>query len=179
MVTKRAIKIFLLVIVTAAVTAILLSPWLSRERFQSRTNSIRNDTVIDVDSIWKEMYVFNVPKTILVPSKTDTIYQERITKDSIRNDTTLQVTSKTYDIDNDTVGAHVVVSGINPNVDSITIWSRKITHTIDRTVTKTITKTIPNTKSKRLKIYPSLGVGYGVFGKKLDMYVGIGVTYGI
>lgn len=177
MVTKRAINIFLLVIVTAAVTALLLSPWLSRERFQSRTPTI--DTVIDVDSIWKEMYVFNVPKTILVPSKTDSIWKERITNDSIRNDTTLQVTSKTYDIDNDTVGAHVVVSGVNPKVDSITIWSRKITHTIDRTVTKTITKTIPNTTSKRLKIYPSLGVGYGVFGKKLDMYVGIGVTYGM
>ena len=177
MIGKKTIKIFIIVIVTAAVTAILLSPWLSRERFNSKTNTI--DTVIDVDSIWKEMYVFNVPKKILVPIKTDTVYQERITKDSIRNDTTLQVTSKTYEIDNDTVGAHVVVSGINPNVDSITIWSRKITHTIDRTVTKTITKTIPNTKSKRLKIYPSLGVGYGVFGKKLDMYVGIGVTYGM
>lgn len=177
MVRKKTIKIFLLVIVTAAVTAILLSPWLARERFNSKTNTI--DTVIDVDSIWKERYVFNVPKTILVPIKTDTVYQERITKDSIRNDTTLQVTSKTYEIDNDTVGAHVVVSGINPKVDSINIWSRKITHTIDRTVTKTITKTIPNTTRKRLKIYPSLGVGYGVFGKKLDMYVGIGVTYGI
>lgn len=172
MIGKKTIKIFILVIVTSAITALLLSPWIERKRFNSRTNTI--DTVIDVDSIWKERYVFNVPKTILVPSKVDTIYQERITKD-----TTLQVTSKTYDIDNDTVGAHVVVSGVNPKVDSINIWSRKITHTIDRTVTKTITKTIPNTTRNRLKIYPSLGVGYGVFGKKLDMYVGIGFTYSL
>ena len=173
MISKKTIKIFLLVIVTAAVTAILLSPWLARERFPSRHPTV--DTVIDVDSftkvdsIWNERYVFKVPKTILVPKKTD----------SIRNDSTLQVTSKTYDIDNDSVGAHVVVSGINPRVDSMSIWARKMTYTIDRTVTKTITKTIPNTTSKKLKIYPSLGVGYGVFGKKLDMYVGIGVTYGI
>ena len=174
MVSKQAIKTFLIVIVTAAATAILLSPWLAKDRFKNVRHTtidtvIERDTVTKVDSIWNERYVFKVPKTILVPSKTD----------SIRNDSTLQVTSKTYDIDNDSVGAHVVVSGINPRVDSMSIWARKMTYTIDRTVTKTITKTIPNTTSKKLKIYPSLGVGYGVFGKKLDMYVGIGVTYGI
>ena len=48
MITKKTIKIFLLVIVTAAVTAILLSLWLSRERFQSRTPT--GDSVIDVDT---------------------------------------------------------------------------------------------------------------------------------
>ena len=167
MITKRAIKIFILVIVTAAVTAILLSPWISRERFNSRTNTI--DTVIDVDTFTKVDTV-KIPKTILVPSKTDTVYQERITKD-----TTLQVTRKTYDIDNDSVGAHVVVSGINPKVDSLSIWAKKTSYTVNRT----ITKTIPMKDTKRFKIYPTIGVGYGVFGSKLDMYIGVGVTYNI
>lgn len=165
MVTKRAIKIFLLVIVTAAVTAILLSPWLSRERFNSRTNTI--DTVIDVDTFTK-IDTVNIPKTILVPSKTDTVYQERIT-----NDTTLNVTRKTYDIDNDSVGAHVVVSGVNPKVDTLSIWSKKTSYSVN----KTIIKTIPMKDSKRFKIYPSLGFGYGVFSRKPDMFIGIGVTY--
>ena len=167
MVTKRAIKIFILVIVTAAVTAILLSPWISRERFQSRTPTV--DTVIDIDTLTMVDTV-NIPKTILVPSKTDTIYQERIQKD-----TTLQVTRKTYDIDNDSVGAHVVVSGINPSVDTLSIWSKKTSYTVNRTVIKTI----PMKDTKRFKIYPTVGVGYGVFGRKLDMYIGIGVTYSI
>ena len=167
MVTKRAIKIFLLVIVTAAVTAILLSPWLSRERFNSRTPTI--DTVIDVDTFTK-IDTVNIPKTILVPSKTDTIYQESIT-----NDTTLQVTRKTYDIDNDSVGAHVVVSGVNPKVDTLSIWSKKTSYSVNRTVIKTI----PMKDTKRFKIYPTIGVGYGVFSRKLDMYVGIGFTYNI
>ena len=70
MVRKNTIKIFLLVIVTAAVTAILLSPWLSRERFQSRTPTV--DTVIDVDTFTKVDTV-KIPNTILVPSKTDTV----------------------------------------------------------------------------------------------------------
>ena len=96
MVRKKTIKIFLLVIVTAAVTALLLSPWLSRERFQSRTPTI--DTVIDIDTFTK-IDTVKIPHTILVPSQTDTVYQERIQKD-----TTLQVTRKTYDIDNDAVG---------------------------------------------------------------------------
>ena len=167
MVRKNTIKIFLLVIVTAAVTAILLSPWLSRERFQSRTPTV--DTVIDIDTFTK-IDTVKIPNTILVPSKTDTVYQERIEKD-----TTLQVTRKTYDIDNDSVGAHLVVSGINPMVDSLSIWSKKTSYSVN----KTIIKTIPMKDTKRFKIYPSLGFGYGVFGKKLDIYIGIGVTYGI
>ena len=165
MVTKRAIKIFLLVIVTAAVTAILLSPWISRERFQSRTPTV--DTVIDVDT-FTMIDTFNVPHTVLLPSKTDTIYQEKI-----KNDTTLQITRKTYDIDNDSVGAHVVISGVNPRIDTMSIWAKKTSYTIDRT----ITKTIPIKDSKRFKIYPSLGVGYGVFSRRPDMYIGIGLTY--
>ena len=167
MVRKKTIKIFLLVIVTAAVTAILLSPWLSRERFQSRTPTI--DTVIDIDTFTK-IDTVKVPHTILVPSKTDTVYQEKIAKD-----TTLQVTRKTYDIDNDSVGAHVVVSGINPMVDTLSIWSKKTSYSVN----KTIIKTIPMKDTKRFKIYPTIGVGYGVFSRKPDMYIGIGFTYNI
>ena len=165
MVRKKTIKIFLLVIVTAAVTAILLSPWLSRERFQSRTPTI--DTVIDIDTFTKVDTV-KIPHTILVPSKTDTVYQERIQKD-----TTLQVTRKTYDIDNDSVGAHVVVSGINPNVDTLSIWSKKTSYSVN----KTIIKTIPMKDTKRFKIYPTVGIGYGVFSRRPDMYIGVGLTY--
>lgn len=167
MVSKKTIKIFILVIVTAAVTALLLSPWLSRERFQSITNTI--DTVIDVDTFTK-IDTVKVPKTILVPSKTDTVYQERIQKD-----TTLQVTRKTYDIDNDSVGAHLVVSGVNPKVDTLSIWSKKTSYSVN----KTIIKTIPINDTKRFKIYPTIGVGYGVFSRKPDMYIGIGFTYNI
>ena len=167
MVGKKTIKIFILVIVTAAVTAILLSPWLSRERFQSRTNTI--DTVIDVDT-FNRIDTVKVPNTILVPQKTDTVWQERIQKD-----TTLQVTRKTYDIDNDSVGAHVVVSGINPRVDTLSIWSKKRSYTVN----KTIIKTIPMKDTKRFKIYPTVGVGYGVFSRKPDMYIGIGFTYSL
>ena len=167
MVTKRAIKIFIIVIVTAAITAILLSPWLSRERFNSRTPTV--DTVIDVDTFTKVDTV-KVPNTILVPSKTDTVWQERIKKD-----TTLQVTRKTYDIDNDSVGAHVVVSGVNPSVDTLSIWAKKTSYSVNRTVIKTI----PMKDTKRFKIYPTIGVGYGVFSRKPDMYIGVGFTYNL
>lgn len=167
MVNRKTIKIFILVIVTSAITALLLSPWLSRERFNSRTNTI--DTVIDVDTFTK-IDTVKIPNTILVPSKTDTVYQERIQKD-----TTLNVTRKTYDIDNDSVGAHLVVSGINPMVDTLSIWSKKTSYSVN----KTIIKTIPMKYSKRFKIYPTIGVGYGVFSRKPDMYIGIGFTYNI
>lgn len=165
MVSKKTINTFIIVIVTAAATAILLSPWLARDRFNSRTPTIdtviKRDTIIDVDT-------FNVPHEILVPSRVDTIYQERIQKD-----TTLQVTRKTYDIDNDSVGAHVVISGVNPRIDTMSIWAKKTSYTIDRA----ITKTIPMKDTKRFKIYPTIGIGYGVFSKKPDMYIGVGLTY--
>ena len=167
MIGKNTIKIFLLVIVTAAVTAILLSPWLSRERFKSITPTV--DTVIDVDT-FTNVDTVKVPNTILVPSKTDTVYQERIQKDTI-----LQVTRKTYDIDNDSVGAHVVVSGINPKVDTLSIWSKKTSYSVN----KTVIKTIPMKDTKRFKIYPTIGVGYGVFSKRPDMYIGVGFTYSL
>lgn len=167
MVSKKTIKIFILVIVTSAITALLLSPWLSRERFNSRTPTV--DTVIDVDT-FTMVDTVKFQNTILVPSKTDTVYQEIISKD-----TTLQVTRKTYDIDNDSVGAHLVVSGVNPNVDTLSIWSKKTSYSVN----KTIIKTIPMKDTKRFKIYPTVGVGYGVFGRKLDMYIGVGLTYSL
>ena len=165
MVSKKTINTFIIVIVTAAATAILLSPWLARDRFNSRTPTIdtviKRDTIIDVDT-------FNVPHTVLVPSRTDTIYQEKIPKDTVLN-----TISKTYDIDNDSVGAHVVISGVNPRIDTMSIWAKKKSYTIDRT----ITKTIPMKDTKRFKIYPTIGIGYGVFSKKPDMYIGVGLTY--
>ena len=85
------------------------------------------------------------------------------------------MTRKTYDIDNDSVGAHVVVSGVNPMVDTLSIWSKKTSYSVN----KTIIKTIPMKDTKRFKIYPTIGVGYGVFGRKLDTYIGIGFTYNI
>ena len=165
MIGKKTIKTFIIVIVTAAVTAILLSPWLSRERFQSITPTI--DTVIDVDTFTR-IDTFKVPHTVLVPSKVDTIYQEKIPKDTVLN-----TISKTYDIDNDSVGAHVVISGVNPRIDTMSIWAKKTSYTVNRT----ITKTIPIKDTKRFKIYPTIGVGYGVFSRKPDMYIGVGLTY--
>lgn len=166
MVKKKTIKTFLIVIVTAAATAILLSPWLAKDRFKNVMHTTI-DTVIERDTVTK-VDTFNVPHEILIPSKTDTIYQERIPRDTVLN-----TISKTYDIDNDSVGAHVVISGVNPRIDSMSIWAKKMTYTIDRT----ITKTIPIKDSKRFKIYPTIGVGYGVFSRKPDMYIGVGVTY--
>ena len=166
MVSKKTIKTFIIVIVTAAATSILLSPWLAKDRFKNVRHTtidtvIKRDTIIDVDT-------FNVPHTVLVPSKTDTIYQEKIQKD-----TTLKFTRKTYDIDNDSVGAHVVISGVNPRIDTMSIWAKKASYTVNRT----ITKTIPIKDTKKFKIYPTIGVGYGVFSRKPDMFIGIGMTY--
>ena len=62
MVSKKTIKTLIIVIVTAAATAILLSPWLAKDRFNNVRHTtidtvIKRDTMIDVDT-------FNVTHTV-------------------------------------------------------------------------------------------------------------------
>ena len=58
-----------------------------------------------------------------------------------------------------------VVSGVQPSLDSITIYK------------STVYKTITNTVIKRNKFGLGVQAGYGVTGSKLEPYIGIGITY--
>lgn len=62
------------------------------------------------------------------------------------------------------------VSGYRPRLDSITI---RLPHTYT-TVTKMASK--PTT---RWVVGPTVGGGYGIVGRQMDMYVGVGVTWNI
>lgn len=58
-----------------------------------------------------------------------------------------------------------VVSGVQPSLDSITVYK------------STVYKTITNTVIKRNKFGLGVQAGYGVTGSKLEPYIGIGITY--
>ena len=62
------------------------------------------------------------------------------------------------------------VSGFEPNLDSIRLYQPEIV----TTVTKTIVKPTP-----RLMLGPSVGAGYGLYHKTLDVYVGFNLTWNI
>lgn len=60
-----------------------------------------------------------------------------------------------------------VISGYKANLDTISIFNKNQIHTINKITYKT----------KRINFSPSIGFGYGMFGKKFDMYVGFSINY--
>lgn len=60
-----------------------------------------------------------------------------------------------------------VVSGYRASLDTISIFNKNQIHTINKTTYKT----------KKWNVSPSVGIGYGMFGKRIDMYVGFSIGY--
>lgn len=75
-----------------------------------------------------------------------------------------------------TVLWYASVSGYEPSLDTLdfTVDYPIITNTevVTNTIEKTIRKPAP-----RLSIGPSIGFGYGIFNKNVDMYAGLSITY--
>lgn len=60
-----------------------------------------------------------------------------------------------------------VVSGYKAELDSIYIFNKNQIQTINKITYKT----------KKWNFSPSVGIGYGMFGKRIDMYVGFSLNY--
>lgn len=89
--------------------------------------------------------------------------------DTCMNDSasvTIPITQKEY-TDDSTYTAWV--SGYDPSLDSIRIY----THLIRETVTQTLTRY----EDSRFGVSASVGVGYGLISRKPDVYVGITFGY--
>ena len=134
---------------------------------------IETDTVTVTDTFWQDTTIIEkefVPK-IVIKKKVDTVY----TKDG---DTLNLVTEqKRYEKSlvsgKDTCDLQIYVTGINTSLDSLKMRLR--THTVTNTIE--ITKYLERKKTfkDRFHIQPQVGVGYGLFNKKIDAYVGIGI----
>lgn len=59
-----------------------------------------------------------------------------------------------------------VISGYRANLDTISIFNKNQIQYINKI-----------NKTKKWNISPAVGVGYGMFGKKVDMYVGFSLNY--
>lgn len=98
----------------------------------------------------------------------DTVTMMALRVDTVHGDSVaveIPVTQKTYTDSMYTVW----VSGYNPQLDSIEVYSRSITIT-DRPTTS---------PSKRLNIGVQIGCGYGLLYKGIEPYIGVGVTLNI
>lgn len=96
-------------------------------------------------------------------------YVDRIVRDTLYNTDSVPVLVdvpievKVYQDSN----YRAVISGYKPELDSIYIFNKNQIHTINKTTYKT----------KKWNVSPSVGLGYGIYHKKIDMYVGFSINY--
>ena len=96
-------------------------------------------------------------------------YRDRIVKDTLYNTDSVLVPvdvpieTKVYQDSN----YRAVVSGYKASLDTISIFNKNQIQTINKITYKT----------KKWNISPSIGVGYGMFGRRIDMYVGFSINY--
>lgn len=144
-------------------------------------NVQKTDTIITTktDTLWKDTTIIEkefVPKTI-VKTKTDTLFKAN--GDTIQLITESKRFDKSIVSDKDTADVEIYTSGINTSLDSLKM--RFKTHREIVTNTVEVTKYVKERKRfiDRFHIQPQVGVGYGVFNKKIDAYVGVGIGFDI
>jgi len=136
------------------------------------SRQMEESTVVEHDTVWKDTTIYEpqpaetvqtgrvVYIRVPVPGPSDTITLH----DSI--EVPVPIVQKRYDDSLYTAW----VSGFEPNLDSIRLYQPEIV----TTVTKTIVKPTP-----RFMLGPSVGAGYGLYHKTLDVYVGFNLTWNI
>lgn len=127
----------------------------------------KTDTIHDTLTFVKDKPQIKVIETLKIDtvtnSKGDTI--KLITEEKKYLDTLL--------CDKDTAIFTATVSGVNAKLDSVKIKLLKDNYIQTNTIE--ITKCIKD--KKRLHFSPQIGLGYGVFNKKIDAYFGFGISY--
>lgn len=147
----------------------------SRGFFTKGGQVIRTDTVMVSDTLYlRDTVTVSHPVPYLVTKvKTDTVY------DHSGNEVQLITETKKYEEniiqDNDTATVKAQITGINAELDTISVMFNR------RTVTNTveITKYIQKKRKflDRFHFTPNVSAGYGIFTRKPDIYVGIGVGF--
>lgn len=130
---------------------------------------IKTDTITKTDTMWCDTTITDTvfePKYI-IKKKVDTLYKEN--GDTVHLITEQKMYEKSILSNKDTADLKIYVSGINTALDSLQI--RLKTHTVTNTVE--ITKYVE--EKKRFYITPSVGIGYGLVNKKLDVFVGVSI----
>lgn len=147
----------------------------SRGFFTKGGQVIETDTVMVSDTLYlRDTVTVSHPVPYVVTKvKTDTVY------DHSGNEVQLITETKKYEEniiqDHDTATVKAQITGINAELDTISVVFNR------RTVTNTveITKYIQKKRKflDRFHFTPNVSAGYGIFTRKPDIYVGIGVGF--
>ena len=171
-----------LIFISLFITLAILSIFYINDNYNIKdwfNNTQKTDTVFSTktDTLWKDTTIIEkefVPKTI-VKIKTDTLFKAN--GDTIQLITESKRFDKSIVSDKDTADVEIYTSGINTSLDSLKM--RFKTHREIVTNTVEVTKYVKERKRfiDRFHIQPQIGVGYGVFNKKIDAYVGVGIGF--
>lgn len=171
-----------LIFISLFITLAILSIFYINDNYNIKdwfNNTQKTDTVFSTktDTLWKDTTIIEkefVPKTI-VKIKTDTLFKAN--GDTIQLITESKRFDKSIVSDKDTADVEIYTSGINTSLDSLKM--RFKTHREIATNTVEVTKYVKERKRfiDRFHIQPQVGVGYGVFNKKIDAYVGVGIGF--
>lgn len=137
---------------------------------QVRIDTVEQVAFVEVHDTVPAQTDEKVIKYITIPysnSKQDTLISGSDIKDSVPNSlTALPVVQKTYS-DDSTYTAYVsgIKYGKYPLLDSITVRQKIIE--------RNIIQTVRERQKVSFKIRPAVGVGYGLFGQRIDVYVGV------
>ena len=171
-----------LIFISLFITLAILSIFYVNDNYNIKdwfNNTQKTDTVFSTktDTLWKDTTIIEkefVPKTI-VKIKTDTLFKAN--GDTIQLITESKRFDKSIVSDKDTADVEIYTSGINTSLDSLKM--RFKTHREIVTNTVEVTKYVKESKRfiDRFHIQPQVGVGYGVFNKKIDAYEGVGIGF--
>ena len=150
------------IVVAVLVISIAINVWQWRHQPEAETR-------VEHDTVWKDTVIrepspaetINTGRVVYikipVPCKRDTL------RDTIRDsiDVPIPIMQKRYDDSLYTAW----VSGFEPNLDSIRLYTPEITTTITKTIVK---------PSPLFSVGIQTGAGYGIISRQPDFYIGIG-----
>ena len=107
-------------------------------------------------------------KIVYLPAKKYKLHIDTIlSHDTVIADVPIE--QKTYHKDS---AYHIVISGYEPNLDSIYVFNKTVTNTITKTITK-------RKYSPRINVGIQGGYGYGINSRQFEPYIGVGITWNI
>lgn len=143
--------------------------------FRTPGEVVRVDTVTVSDTLYlHDTFTVNNPVPYLVEKvKTDTVFTPA--GDTLQLVTETKKYEESIIQDQDTAVVKAQITGINAELDTVSVMfnRRQVTNTIE------ITKYIEKKRKfhERFHFSPNVSAGYGVFNRNLDVYVGFGVAY--
>ena len=143
--------------------------------FRTPGEVVRVDTVTLSDTLYLHdtLTVDNPVPYLVEKVKTDTVFTPA--GDTLQLVTETKKYEENIIQDQDTAVVKAQITGINAEIDTISVMfnRRQVTNTIE------ITKYIEKKRKflQRFHFSPNVSAGYGVFNRNLDVYVGFGVAY--